>query len=183
MSRCGQGTERGSAPVAVAASWLRPATRCLYTGKSSESSLGMEVQRAGDSKIGLSGCQYAPGAAAGPYGVIGCWCVAASPILRTWPTTPVLVLGDVIAGGTGARQPVARWIIEDCLQGGQAVRWGLDDYEVRLLGRVVPPHHPGDAGPCLRSGGNQVLGRRFGGVMPRAMTKRGLQFPRANSSH
>ena len=78
-----------------------------------------------------------------------------SPILRTWPTTPVSV-GEGVAGGTGARggHPLDH---RRCLQGVQT-GGGAGRVPGTSVGRVVPAHHPGPAGPCL-SGGNPVLRR------------------------
>ena len=115
----------------------------------------MKAAKGRAATIGV-GCQYDPGRSR--VGGIGCWCVAASPILRTWPTTPVLVWGRC-RWRNWRWWPGTRWIIEDVFkEAKQAV--GLDEYQVRLWGRLVPAHHPGDAGPCL-SGGNPVLRRRW----------------------
>ena len=74
------------------------------------------------------GCQYDPGRSR--VGGIGCWCVAASPILRTWPTTPVLVRGDVSLAEL-VRVAGTRWIIEDAFKEAKQ-EVGLDEYQVRL---------------------------------------------------
>ena len=70
------------------------------------------------STIGV-GCQYDPGRSR--VEGIGCWCVAASLILRTWPTTPVLVretcrwrnwrAWPALGGSskTPSRRPSRRW--------------------------------------------------------------------------
>ena len=79
------------------------------------------------STIGV-GCQYDPGRSR--VGGIGCWCVAASPILRTWPTTPVLVRGDVSLAEL-VRVAGTRWIIEDAFKEAKQ-EVGLDEYQVRL---------------------------------------------------
>ena len=75
------------------------------------------------STIGV-GCQYDPGRSR--VGGIGCWCVAASPILRTC-LLRLFWYGRRIAGGTGAR---GRHSVDHRrrLQGGQA--GGLDEYQV-----------------------------------------------------
>ena len=86
----------------------------------------------------------------------------ASPILRTWPTTPVLVRETYrwrnwrswpALGGSRSQINRRR------LQGGQA-GGGAGRVPGAPVGRLVPAHHPGDAGPCL-SGGNPVLRRRW----------------------
>ena len=66
--------------------------------------------------------------------------------------------GRRIAGGTGAR---GRHSVDHRrrLQGGQA-GGGAGRVPGAPVGRLVPAHHPGDAGPCL-SGGNPVLRRRW----------------------
>ena len=74
------------------------------------------------STIGV-GCQYDPRSRVG-----GCWCVAASPILRTWPYA---------CFGTGTyrwrnwRAWPTRWIIEDAFKEAKQ-EVGLDEYQVRL---------------------------------------------------
>ena len=45
-----------------------------------------------------------------------------------------------------------RWTIEECFKEAKG-EVGLDQYEVRNMGWLVPAHHPGDAGPRLPGGG------------------------------
>ena len=67
-----------------------------------------------------------------------------------------------------ARVAGTRWIIEDAFKEAKQ-EVGLGRVPSAPVGRLVPAHHPGDAGPCL-SGGNPVLRRRWrlvkGGYVP-----------------
>ena len=106
-------TERGSAQVAA----RRLAEEIPDDEWQRLRALVMEA-KGHASTIGV-GCQYDPGRSR--VGGIGCWCVAASPILRTWPTTPVLVretyrwrnwcAWPALGGSskTPSRRPSRRW--------------------------------------------------------------------------
>ena len=155
-------TERGSAPVAA-----RRLAEEIPDDEWQRLALVMEA-KGHASTIGV-GCQYDPGRSR--VGGIGCWCVAASPILRTG-LLRLFWYGRRIAGGTGAR---GRHSVDHRrrLQGGQA-GGGAGRVPSAPVGRLVPAHHPGDAGPCL-SGGNPSYAAGGDG-------KRGI-CSRENSSH
>ena len=77
------------------------------------------------STIGV-GCQYDPGRSR--VGGIGCWCVAASPILLAYYAC--FGTGDVSLAEL-VRVAGTRWIIEDAFKEAKQ-EVGLDEYQVRL---------------------------------------------------